>query len=630
MEVTFDISYTAIKGKDSQEARDALQLLKTFAFLHCEDVQLKFLKSCVENAVKEKVQEAVDKGTTTDLRASSPRKTWKQWTIDMCIQVLTAMYSVRGPEVLPHVLREGKKKQDLDILRVKDAMGELTRYSLVTHNPDKDSWSMHPLVHKWAQEMIETKVGEQYLYCEAATTLLCDCVYLQNVDEELLRQLLPHVDEVRKAQAKLDERIKDNRMSRMKPWPVFESSFSSQRALTMAKFSIVYMQNGRWEDAETLQRTVQRFTLQVLGYKDAKTRRITKALAETLYYLGRSDESAALLEQLLDACEKFCGPDDHETLLAMHRLGESRFLQGRVRAAKLLFENSLSGLERIRGPKDEDTLTVMDSLGNAIRLFATDEALTKSKAYHEKTVKIRTQLHGADDLRTVISREFLYSAATWNGTREELYAADKGLADVIEIRKAKLGREHGFTLLATLNQARVKVVLEQFEAADKLFSECLPIAERNHGPDHMAILFAKFCLGRMRCREERWEDARDILVDVTERQKTALQGWGRDHPDRLGGLLELVKAHHALGEYDERDEVAVEALQIFDKVTTGNHPWAKRLRAESDEWKRQRQQNISEKIALETMGMMPRDGPLSVEEGLSEPAKDLAVMAEPV
>lgn len=223
------------------------------------------------------------------------------------------------------------------------------------------------------------------------------------------------------------------------------------------------------------------------------------------------------------------------------------------------------------------------------------------------------------------SREFLYSAATWDGTQEDLLEADKGLAEVIEIRKKKLGREHAFTLLATLNQARVKVVLEQFKAADELFSECLPIAERNHGPNHMAILFARFCLGRLRCREKRWKEARDILVDVTERQKTALQGWGRDHLDRLGGLLELVKAHDALGEHDERDEVTEEALRIFRTTTTTgmNHPWARRLRANSDEWKRKRERGLSENVTSES-STGPRDGPLSTEEGLGQSVKELA------
>jgi hypothetical protein len=128
----------------------------------------------------------------------------------------------------------------------------------------------------------------------------------------------------------------------------------------------------------------------------------------------------------------------------------------------------------------------------------------------------------------------------------------------------------------------------------------------------------------MRCRQKRWVEARDILIDVTERQKHTLQGWGRDHLDRLGGLLELLKAHDALGELDERDKVAIEALRVFEKVTKVDHPWAIKLQAQTEEWKKQRLESalgVEEKTSIE---IVARDGPLSSEEGLTEPAKEVA------
>ena len=627
VELTFDISYEAIAKKGSTEAEDALQLLKMIAFLHCENVRFEFMKHCIENAAKEDEQRSADKKAADKLRASKPPITWSQWAVDLWIRCLTALYANRGPDVLPQPLRDGRKQRALNNKldrRIRRAMQQLTQYSLATYNDKADSWSMHPLIHKWAQEMIKMQIGEQYLWCEAAATMLCNCVFIGQINEELLRQLLPHVDEVRKEQAKIEKRIKDKRMERMKPWPVFESSFSPQRAMMLAKFSIVYAQNGRWADAEQLQRTVQRFTVAVLGFRMPNTRRITKALAETLWHLGRGDDSAKLLEQLVDACAEYCGPDDRETLVAKHRLGESRWLQGRISDAKRLYEESLSGLEKLYGTNDEDTLTVMDSLGNAIRLTATDEALAKARRLHQETVRIRTRLYGRDDLKTLTSREFLYSAATWREDRQDLLDAEKGMDEVIEIRKVKLGREHAWTLLATLNQARVKVCLEKFDEADELFNECLPIAERNHGKEHMAILFARFCQGRMRCRQRRWADARNILIDVTERQKHNLQGWGRDHPDRLGGLLELLKAHDALGELDERDEVATEARRIFGNVARVGHPWAVKLQAQTEAWKKQRSESalgVEEKTSID---IVARDGPLSSEEGLTEPAKEVA------
>jgi hypothetical protein len=44
VETTFDISYEAIARRDSEAARDALQLLKMLAFMHCENVRLEFFQ----------------------------------------------------------------------------------------------------------------------------------------------------------------------------------------------------------------------------------------------------------------------------------------------------------------------------------------------------------------------------------------------------------------------------------------------------------------------------------------------------------------------------------------------------------------------------------------------------------
>ena len=131
---------------------------------------------------------------------------------------------------------------------------------------------MHPLVHKWAREMSDSNAGEQYIWCEAAASLISFSVKFEQNDEEFMRHLLPHVDEVRKEQQRLEQHIMNSRKARvlrpwLPPWPVFNSSRDPKRVEMSAKFSIVYAHNGRWEDAEVLQRYVHDFTVRVLGYE---------------------------------------------------------------------------------------------------------------------------------------------------------------------------------------------------------------------------------------------------------------------------------------------------------------------------------------------------------------------------
>ncbi|KAK3714094.1 hypothetical protein LTR37_008123 [Vermiconidia calcicola] len=161
---------------------------------------------------------------------------------------------------------------------------------------------------------------------------------------------------------------------------------------------------------------------------------------------------------------------------------------------------------------------------------------------------------------------------------------------VLETRKAKLGREHAYTLLAMLNLALVKAALNQLVDAEAFILTGLPIAERNLGADHIAYLWGRCNLGKIWMKQERWIEAEALFVDVTERQKNTLQGRGRHHPDRIGGLVQLATVYNKLGKFDECDRVANEALDALDFMSTTKHPIATELIANQESWKRERQE----------------------------------------
>ena len=551
--------------------------------MHCENVQFAFLRECVENLRKEEEVEAASQKRTTS------KQTWRQFFQEQLIRLLTAPGQVSAPTTLPDVLRQGRAEKKIDEIRIRAAMKQLTQYSLAMYNSKTDSWSMHPLVHRWARDSLSLSIAEQYVWCECAAILLSSCVVIGGDNsDELMRHLLPHVDEVRARQGILEERTRHERMARLKPWPIFEAGFSPQRVKMMAKFSIVYAQNGLFGKAESLQRAVQRFTVDVLGFGDPKTRRITMALADTLWRLGLSDESARLLEVLLDSCLKALGPSDPDTYVAKRRLAHSRMMQGRVNDAKRLYEDALPGLQKLRGLEDEETLEAMDGFALTVLMSGTPAAIREARGIHKQTWDIKQRVFGPRHLKTLESGEKYYIAAWWHATPDELAEAVKGLEQIIEIRTAVLGRENPYTLLAELNLARINVELQDYDAAEALFSAGLSIAERNLGPDHVGVLYGRYHLGRMRVRQARFKEARSILVDTTERQRSSLQGWGRFHYDRISALLELAKAHQELGEYEECDEAVAEAIRGFQKITTKEHPWHKKLLMEWEEWKSRR------------------------------------------
>ena len=219
MDAAFDLTYQAIECKTGQDSRDALQLLRMFSFLHNENIRFEFLERAVTNGALEAVQQVEDKKRELVLKASDKRQSWSQWANGSVFSVLTYLYRIRGPLTLPELLRSGRLSNEFDRIRLREALRQLTRRSLVRYNDARNSYSMHPLVHEWARETLDLTLGEKAIWAEAAAVLLSSCILLPPLgtkDEELRKDLLPHVDHVRKQQALIDQHIRDNRLSRSK------------------------------------------------------------------------------------------------------------------------------------------------------------------------------------------------------------------------------------------------------------------------------------------------------------------------------------------------------------------------------------------------------------------------------
>jgi tetratricopeptide (TPR) repeat protein len=439
-------------------------------------------------------------------------------------------------------------------------------------------------------------LAEEGLWCGAAATLLTCCILrppLGNTteDEDLRKYLLPHVDHVRLCQKSIDKRMedkreRDKRMARMKLWPVFDDGFNREKAIMYAKFSIVYSQNGLWKEAKRLQQAVKDFTFRVLGLEHVMTRAITLALAGTLFNLGKSDDAAVLQEQVLKACIDHLGPEHHETLVAKCTLGDSRYLQGRFSDAKALQEEA--GLKKLHGLLDEDTLHAIDYLGRTVLMFYSEDDIKRARELHLTAVEGMRKVHGRDHLRTLIACENLCTTAVRSGDQAQLHEAHEMMIEVFETRRKKLGREHGYTLLAQVNLANIKAALGKLEEADNLIQLSLPIAERNLGPDHHACLWGRCQLGKIWVQQKRWVEAVGLLVDVTGRQHSLLQGRGRYHPDRLSGLADLAAAYNALGKFEECDKVVSEVLDGFNRITTSEHPFARKVKEDWEKWVEER------------------------------------------
>lgn len=588
---SYEIIFRGLEATDALATQDAVQLIKMFSFFSWEDLRIDVLTMSVEHPrrqTKHDEEEATKATAKPVVKAASWMMTFKEWAIWIVTKV---QKDVTG-SVLPAVLRDDKNDFDED--RLMDALDQLNQLSLIYYQDATESYSMHPLIHTWVRERPQMSTSEQALWCQAATTALARCILLPPLDaidssESLRRHLLPHISHVLKYQKAIATALSDNQKARKTPWLILQHDFGRAQAIESAKFSLVYVQNGYFSEAEALQVKTREYVCARLGMEHIAARRITLFLAGTYGLLMRTNRAAELQEEVLEACKTYLGPKDPETLKVMSTLGSTRRWQGRFREGRQLLEKTIEGMTEILGVQHEDTLQAMDDLGQLEWMYLN---YARARELHTSAVDGMTKLLGPLHEKTLIAKEHLaMSCLSFQGDIliDGPQAHDK-MVEVFEERKSRFGKEHPWTLYAICNLARVKSALGEYNEAEKLIRTALPIAQRNLGENHFGTLAGQAHLGNVLVRQGRLDDAEALFLDVIQRQR--YESNARDdgeHPDRIAALFYLLRCNQKQGKIEDAMRVCEELVEAVSTIGGQGlgllHPFAKQLQEKREELK---------------------------------------------
>ena len=579
---SYEILYYGLAAKGTQASEDALDLLKVFSFLHRQRIRVEILLRAASNPRLEvQEQERKELEEKNIVRKSMPRS-WAQAIKSLGISFVIFLWKLGRRPVLPKVLRDTTESGSFDEFRLREALRELHQMSLIFHNPEDDSYSMHPVVHLWVRERPEMSIAEQAVWSHATATVLTQAILLPplddtEADENFRRDLLPHVNHVQKCEDAIRAKLLDNQKSRKRPWPVLRPRLDPGQAIQLTKFSLVYAQSGLWNEAEKLQLQVADFAREMLGMRHSATMDITLFLSGTYWMLGRGDEAADLQQTVLEACIRFRGKDDLKTLKVMDMLGVSRWQQARFQDALRLHESAIEGLRRVQGEDHADTLRAMGNLG---RVIGKDFRFTEAIEMQLKVVaglRKKTCL-GPSHSDTLSAMDNLAMAYFDRAAHGFGHAGDSDHAhelqkEVFERRKEKFGKEHPYTLWAACNLARIKALRGDFNEALSIMRAGIPVAERNLGETHIGTLYGKLHLGRILLLAGQYKEAEHVLSKVVEAHEGARAG----HPDRLLAMFSLVKCRNLQGKRAETLTLREEILKGTRALFGENHAWEKFL-----------------------------------------------------
>ena len=565
---TYEILYHGLELGKSQASKDAIDLLKLFSFLHCENIRIDILIRAATNPGLELEHEKKDGHNAEHAKDGSNPEPLQQRLKNVWIGLLSMLLKDRSPPILPAVLHDVQASRSFDQLRLKLALKELDQTSLITYHDSNKSYSMHPLVHTWVRERPEMSTAEQAVWSQVAATTLSQCILLPPLgtteyDEDLRRNLLPHVDFVRKCQKGVEARIHENRKSRKKPWPAISSKFGQKQAIEAAKFSMVYSQCGIWDETERLQLPVKKFACDMLGMAHPRATLIVLALSGTYFHQGRVNDAAELQRQLLKACVSALGTDHPRALKVRDELGKTLCYQSRFREALGLHKEAVEGMSKVLGEDHKDTLLAIDNLGVVYSRYLDFE---KARELHAKAVARMGRVFGPLHLDTLISKERLAMTCLDitgepTSTIGDLRSAHATMDQVLEERKAKLGKEHPYTLLAFCNLARIKNALGNSDEAEKIIHDKLPIAERNLGDKHLGVVAAKVHLGQVLVRQKRYVEAETMFHDLMQLEKYQIVAREEgEHVDRIVAMVSLLRCYEIQGKVED-------ALQMCEKIS---------------------------------------------------------------
>ncbi|KAJ7921572.1 hypothetical protein B0H13DRAFT_2415300 [Mycena leptocephala] len=423
-----------------------------------------------------------------------------------------------------------------DLLSFLKLTNEIKAYSLMSFDPERKVFSIHPLVHAWGRTII-TDLESYHSIMGAILGMAIS--EIPGVDIQLASlRLLPHVESVLQVHREFS--------------PDFRSEYGR-----------VCNQAGKYTEAADLQKAVLDKQQQLLGDNHPDTLRAMNDLALTYWKLKELTTAEALQGVVLEKQKQLLGGDHPHTLVAMNNLALTYIDLKQFTKAEELEVAVLEKRKQLLGDDHPDTLLAMANLATTYWQL---KQFTKTEELEVVVLKKRKQLLGDDHPDT------LHAMANLAATYRELEVftkAEKLQVVVWEKRKQLLGDDHPDTLLAMGNLANTYNDLKQFTKAEELQVIVMEKQKQLLGDDHPDTLLVMNNLAVTYGKLKEFMKAEELEVVVLEKRKQLL---GDDHQDTLWAMADLAVAYWELKEFTKAEQLQVVVLEKRKQLLGDHHP----------------------------------------------------------
>ncbi len=257
------------------------------------------------------------------------------------------------------------------------------------------------------------------------------------------------------------------------------------------------------------------------GVTDQQKTTLLQTLAGVLFYQARYEEAVDLQKQALTRHRSALGPQHPTVALSLYNLGTFHTSQGKFAEGDAYLRQALEIQEHSLGPHHTDVADTLNSLGASL--------------YQQGKIA------------------------------EALAAMQRAK----EIKTSELSPTHPQVLDASVNVAVMTLEIGDLDQSAAILQDVLLRIESSEDTSVMTESSARFNLGRVRQRQDRLDEARELYERALELDESRL---GPDDPRLATLLMGLGILHKQQGRPAEALELYLRALAIQEAKLEPTHP----------------------------------------------------------
>jgi tetratricopeptide (TPR) repeat protein len=441
----------------------------------------------------------------------------------------------------------GPLRQAEDWPRIRVALGELAKASLVTWPDGAEEISVHRILQ------VVTRYGqnEEEKTSSLATALATLEASLPDpewneVGWRLWEQLAPHC-------RTLLNGLRDH-------------ALEAKATRIMNAFALWLKNRAEHGESEPLYRRALAIDEKSLGPDHPNVARDLHNLAALLGDTNRFAEAEPLFRRVLAIFEKSLGRDHPKEVTSLHKLAAVLESTNRLGEAEPLYRRALAIDEKTFGP---DHPNVARGLHNLAGLLYETNRFGDAEPLYRRALAIDEKSFGPNHPNVAIrlnNLALLLRATNRLGEAEPLYRR------ALAIDEKSFGPDHPNVAADFHNLAALLYATNRFGEAEPLYRRALAILERRLGPSHPNLARGLNNLAELLRVTNRLAEAETLY-----RQALAINevSFGPDHPNvarDLNNLAELLRVTNRLAEAETLYRRALRNLSEFGHRTGHEHP----------------------------------------------------------